>query len=135
MLIVDGRPYKLTKIDPETTLAQLRKCGYLEITKTQFFFSATKIVEQNMESKITIQQILQEKVIKTEFNVQQTVLQLEIKTAPPVNIKVMDKTQVVYIFQEVSLTEIRYLLNLNVNTQFYINDYAVVITEETKITY
>jgi hypothetical protein len=26
MLMVDGRAYRLTKINPETTLAQLRKC-------------------------------------------------------------------------------------------------------------
>jgi hypothetical protein len=34
MLMVDGRPYRLTKIDPLTTLEQLRKCDYLEITKS-----------------------------------------------------------------------------------------------------
>ena len=135
MLMVDGRAYRLTKINPETTLAQLRKCQYLEITKSQFFFSATKLIEQNMEEKVTIQEILQEKIVKTVFGMQQTVLQISIKTAPPVNIQVLGSSKVVYMFQESSLLEIRYLLQLSTSTQFYINSYAVVISEESKITY
>jgi hypothetical protein len=39
-----------------------------------------------MEEKVTIQEILQEKIVKTVFGMQQTVLQISIKTAPPVNI-------------------------------------------------
>jgi hypothetical protein len=34
MLMVDGRAYKLSKINPEMTLAELRKSQSLEITKS-----------------------------------------------------------------------------------------------------
>jgi hypothetical protein len=74
-------------------------------------------------------------VVKTEFNVQQTILQLNIKTAPAVNIQVLGISKVVYFFEESSLLEVRYLAGLSTSTQFYINGYAVVISEEKKITY
>jgi len=112
MIEIDGMQMKLTKLNTQTTLAELRKSTYLKIQSNMYFFSNTKLVEQSMESRTTIEQIITEKVIQEGFNQQKTTYSLIIKTAPKVTIKVFGKITTLYTFEQVSLTEIRYLLHM-----------------------
>jgi len=54
MIEMDGMLVRLTKLNTQTTLAELRKCSYLKIQPTMYFYSKTKLVEQHMESSTTI---------------------------------------------------------------------------------